>query len=104
MQYIARIQCIKTRLLVKTKEVRDDGTITEIVIWCVPNPVRPCSHAFKYSLFHGRPGVRLVAYDNEKGKGDHRHFKGTETAYRFTTLEQLLDDFAKDIAELEGEP
>ncbi|MFZ5484457.1 MAG: toxin-antitoxin system TumE family protein [Pseudomonadota bacterium] len=95
---------MKARLLVKTKEIRDDGTITEIVIWSVSSPVPPCSHAFKYSLFYGRPGVRLVGYDNEKGKGDHRHFNGTESAYRFTTLAQLLDDFEKDIAKSEDIP
>lgn len=92
---------MKARLLVKTKEIRDDGAIVEIVIWSVPKPVPPCGHSFKYSLFFGRPGVRLVGYDNEQGKGDHRHFKGSESAYRFSTLGQLLDDFEKDVAALE---
>jgi len=72
------MQCMKARPLVKTKEVRDDGSIIEIVIWSVPQPV--------------------WGYDNEYGKGDHRHFDGTESAYRFSTLEQLLDDFEKDVA------
>ena len=93
---------MKARLLVRTKEVRDDGRIIEIVIWAVPTPVPPCSHSFKYSLFFGRPGIRLVSYDNEQGKGDHRHVKETESAYRFSSLEQSLDDFEKDIAALEG--
>lgn len=96
------MQYMKARLLVRTKEVRDDGSIVEIVIWSVPQPVPPCSHAFKYSLFFGRPGVRLVGYDNELGKGDHRHFDGGESAYRFASLEQLLDDFARDVAAVEG--
>jgi hypothetical protein len=95
------MQYMKARLLVKTKEVRDDGTIIEIVIWAVPAPIQPCSHSFKYSLFLGRPGIRLVGYDNEQGKGDHRHFKETEAAYQFSTLEQLLADFEKDVAALE---
>lgn len=72
------MQYMKARPLVKTKEVRDDGSIIEIVIWSVPHPVSPCRHCFKYSLFFGRPGIRLVGYDNEYGKGDHRHFDGTE--------------------------
>jgi len=37
------------------------------------------SSFLKYSLFYGRSGVREVGYDNECGKGDHRHFKGGET-------------------------
>lgn len=89
---------MKARLLVKTKEIRDDGTIIEIVIWRVPVPVPPCSHSFKYSLFFGRPGVRLVGYDNEQGKGDHRHIKEFELAYQFSTMEQLLADFERDVA------
>ena len=51
----------------------------------------------KYSLFYGRPGVREVGYDNERGKGDHRHFQGTETAYAFTSVEQLGADFWSDV-------
>ena len=93
---------MKARLLAKTKEVRDDGTIIEIVIWVVPKPVLPCNHSFKYSLFFGRPGVRLVGYDNEQGKGDHRHLNGIETAYYFKTLEQLLADFENDILAMEA--
>ena len=93
---------MKARLLVKTKEVRDDGTIIEMVIWAVPTPVPPCGHSFKYSLFFGRPGIRLVGYDNEQGKGDHRHIKDSESDYQFSTLEQLLADFEKDVAALEG--
>jgi hypothetical protein len=51
----------------------DDGAILEIKLWRVPEPPRGSHHAFKYSLFYGRPGQRLIAYDNEPGKGDHRH-------------------------------
>jgi len=51
----------------------------------------------KYSLFYGRPGVRDVGYDNERRKGDHRHIRGIETIYRFTTVEQLIDDFWSDV-------
>lgn len=47
-----------------------------MVIWRVPSPVPPSAHRLKYSLFYGRPGVRAVGYDNERGKGDHRHFEG----------------------------
>jgi len=42
-------------------------------------------------------GERVIGYDNEKGKGDHRHFRDTETGYEFVSVEQLLDDFYDDI-------
>ena len=80
----------------------DDGAIVEMVIWLVPSPVPPSAHKLKYSLFYGRPGVREVGYDNERGMGDHRHFKGAETAYEFTTVEQLMVDFWSDVRGLRG--
>jgi len=82
----------------------EDGAILEIVVWRVPDPVPPSSHDLKYSLFYGRPGVREVGYDNERGKGDHRHLLGTETPYVFTTVERLFEDFEVDVRFVRGEP
>ena len=42
-------------------------------------------------------GVREAGYDNGRGKGDHRHFQGAETAYAFTSVEQLVADFWSDV-------
>jgi Family of unknown function (DUF6516) len=85
------------RRILHRKRHYDDGTISELTLWQVPNPVRGSTHAFKYSLFYGRAGVRLVGYDNEPGKGDHRHYEGIEEPYRFTTPEQLIRDFLADV-------
>lgn len=81
----------------------DDGAIVEMLIWRVPSPVSPSTHGLKYSLFYGRPGTREVGYDNERGKGDHRHMKGAETVYHFTSVEQLMADFWSDVMALRGE-
>ncbi len=80
----------------------DDGGIVEMVLWRVPSPVRPSTHDLKYSLFYGRPGVREVGYDNERGKGDHRHLQGVEAPYIFSSVEQLMDDFWSDVRGLRG--
>lgn len=80
----------------------EDGAIVEIVLWRVPAPVSPSTHDLKYSLYYGRPGLREVGYDNERGKGDHRHFQGTETAYKFVSVEQLIADFWLDVRRLRG--
>ena len=80
----------------------DDGAIVEMVIWQVASPVQPSSHGLKYSLFYGRPGVREVGYDNERGKGDHRHFGGVEAAYQFSSVERLMADFWSDVRALRG--
>jgi len=39
----------------------------------------------------------VLRYDNEAGKGDHRHVGDVETEYRFTTPDQLLADFWRDV-------
>ena len=53
----------------------------------------PSTHEFKYSLFYGRPGEVVVLFDNERGKGDHKHIAGIETAYSFASPERLIEDF-----------
>jgi hypothetical protein len=83
--------------LARAKEVRDDGSIVEVVIWELTEPLLPCTHRYKYRLYFGAEGVSRVRYDNERGKGDHRHVGEQEFAYPFTSLEQLLEDFQADI-------
>lgn len=80
----------------------DDGAIVEMVLWRVPSPVPPSTHGLKYSLFYGRSGVREVGYDNERGKGGHRHFQGIEAPYTFSSVEQLMVDFWSDVRALRG--
>lgn len=80
----------------------DDGAIVEMVLWRVPSPVPPSTHGLKYSLFYGRPGIRQVGYDNEWGKGDHRHYLDVEESYTFSTVEQLIADFWSDVRALRG--
>jgi len=41
-----------------------------------------------------------VRYDNELGKGDHRHYGEREETYAFTSLEALLEDFQADVIRL----
>lgn len=93
---------MKAEPLFRERVEYDDGGIVEMVMWRVPTPVPPSTHGLKYSLFYGRSGVREVGYDNERGKGDHRHFQGVESAYRFTSVEQLMLDFWSDVRQLRG--
>ena len=76
----------------------EDGAIIEVVIWSVPKPVPGSSHSYKYRLFYGYPGLRVIRYDNERPTGDHRHFRGTEEPYSFINPEQLIDDFLAEVA------
>jgi predicted transcriptional regulator len=40
----------------------------------------------------------MVRYDNERGRGDHRHLRDESTRYSFSTPDRLLADFARDIS------
>jgi len=61
------------------------------------------THPFKYRLFYGYPSRRVVGYDNERGKGDHRHLEGREEPYMFSTVETLVADFLSDVRYARGE-
>lgn len=87
----------KATLAFHDKQVLADGAIVEMTIWRVPQSVPGSGHRLKYSLFYGRPGERVVGYDNESGKGGHRHFEGAESPYRFKTVEQLVEEFLADV-------
>jgi hypothetical protein len=88
------------RLILHRKRIYDDGGISEIKLWAVPTAVRGSTHGFKYSLYYGASGVRLVGYDNEAGKGDHRHYGDREEPYDFQDVETLMADFLADIGRL----
>jgi hypothetical protein len=93
---------MKAQLIINSKQVWPDGTVVQLIVWQLPaaTPERP--HGLKYRLYCGRAGVGLVRYDNEAGKGDHRHLGGRETPYVFTTLPGLLADFRADVVRLAG--
>jgi len=61
---------MKAKILYRHREYFDDGAIMEVVIWRLPRPVPGSSHPYKYRLFYGYSGKRLIGYDNERGKGD----------------------------------
>jgi Family of unknown function (DUF6516) len=79
-----------------------DGYILRIRVWEVAEPVAPSRRRFKYSCFHGRPGERVILYDNERGKGDHVHRREREEAYRFKDIETLIADFLADVRRVRG--
>ncbi len=74
-----------------------DGRSVRIVIWEVPEPKKPSAHSYKYRLAFIVNDVCVLRYDNELGKGDHRHEGRHQTPYIFSTLDKLIDDFMNDI-------
>jgi hypothetical protein len=90
----------KAHLLFHRKVNYDDGSIAELTIWQLPEATIERPHGLKYSLFYGRQGVRLIGYDNERGKGDHRHYGNKEEKFVFRSVDQMVRDFIEDVAAL----
>jgi hypothetical protein len=81
------------QLITSIKNVNPDGSILEVVIRKVPKPMPPTEHGYKYRAVYVVDGVRIVGFDNERGKGDHCHIDGKELPYAFIGVDQLLEDF-----------
>ena len=86
---------MKARLVFRFRDVHG-GVTVEMVIWELPQPTVARPHGLKYRLFCGKDGRCVVRYDNETGKGDHRHYGHREEAYQFESIEQLIADFRAD--------
>jgi hypothetical protein len=74
-----------------------EGRFTEIAIWEVPKPKAPSTHPYKYRLAFIVNDVCVIRYDNESGKGDHRHAGAQESRYAFASIARLLKDFWADV-------
>ena len=86
-------------LLIDERHILDAMAFVEIVIWRLPRSTGGSSHRFKYRLALVVGGVCVLRYDNEAGKGDHRHVRDREEPYSFTDPDTLLDDFWRDVTE-----
>ncbi len=90
-------------LLHRSRFIYADGALREMVLWQVPVTAHH-PRGLKYRLYYGDvEGKCLVRYDNERGKGDHRHGSDGEEAYRFSDVETLVADFLADIRRIRGE-
>src|SRR4051794_11494755 len=89
----------RASILESRKLVLANGAIIHIRIWRLPEVSRERPHGLKYSLFYGPPGVRIIGYDNETGKGDHRHYRDRQERYTFVSLQRLIADFEADVRE-----
>lgn len=89
---------MKAELLLRERRVLEVGFI-EVVVWRLPEPLTGSTHNLKYRLAYVVGDDCVLRYDNETGKGDHRHMGAAETPYAFVSVDQLLDDFLADVAQ-----
>ncbi len=88
---------MKANLLLRERLVIAENAFVEMRIWRVPEAVSGSAHDFKYALAYVVAGQCVLRYDNEAGKGDHRHVGREEAPYAFTTPDALLADFWGDV-------
>jgi len=86
-----------TRLLLRERRILAEDRFVDIVIWRVPRPLAGSRHRFKYRLAFVVDEVCVLRFDNETGKGDHKHLGANEVPYTFTTLAQLVTDFWNEV-------
>lgn len=91
------VSAMKAKLLASERTVIAQDIFVETVLWLVPQPVRGSAHSYKYSLALVAKGTCVLRYDNEAGKGDHRHVAGREHIYAFAGIDSLLADFDSDM-------
>lgn len=91
---------MEATLLIRERVSYEDGALAELVVWQVPTPVPPSRHNFKYRLVYIVQGRRVLGYDNERTKGDHRHVGDREEPYAFASIDQLLSDFVAAVDEM----
>lgn len=85
------------RLIVRDRIEYGADAVAHVTVWQVPQPVAGSAHDYKYRLAYVVDGECVLRYDNESGKGDHRHWEADEADYVFLDLQQLLADFRSDI-------
>ena len=88
---------MRAELLLHERHQISQDSFAELRIWQVPSPIRGSAHVYKYRLAYVVAGQCVLRYDNEAGKGDHRHLGPNEVAYSFRDPAQLLSDFWSDV-------
>ncbi len=84
---------VQAEKLLDVRQVFGDGGILALRLWRVSQPVPPATHLFRYALFYGPRRQQAVLFENERGKGNHKHIREVESPYVFTTPERLVEDF-----------
>jgi hypothetical protein len=87
----------RAKSLVSRRVFIHQGIFADLVVWLVPKPLRGSTHRYKYRFALVANNICVLRYDNEAGKGDHRHIGETELPYAFSTIEALLADFKDDV-------
>ena len=78
----------------------DANSLLSLVVWDVTPSVRGSNHKYKYRLAYVVEGKCVLRYDNEAGKGDHKHQGAAEIPIEFIDINRLVDDFVVKVNQL----
>jgi len=93
---------MRASLLLKERRVLGEDRFADVTIWRLPKPLPGSAHAFKYRLALVVDEVCVLRFDNEAGKGDHKHVGERQVPYAFTTLDRLTTDFWQAVEDWRG--
>ena len=101
--HVVILSNMKARELFNRRVSVTEQAFAELVLWEVPDPVFGSKHRYKYRLAFVVAGACVLRYDNETGKGDHKHVRGKEVKYRFVSADKLVADFFEDVRRWQNE-
>ena len=85
------------KLILNERHILSENAFVEMVVWQLQSPLSGSHHGIKYRLALVVNQNCVLRYDNEAGKGDHKHIKEDEIPYVFTTPKALIEDFWNDV-------
>lgn len=88
---------MKADLITRFRNASEDGTGIEMAVWRVSESPPPSEHQYKYRLVYVEDGQRAVGFDNQRGKGDHKHVGNQQLPYVFVTVDKLIEDFIEEV-------
>jgi hypothetical protein len=90
---VAKVSNTRARLILQERRVLTQRAFVELVAWQLPTPVQGSSHHLKYRLAYVANQRCVIRFDNEAGKGNHKHIGDKQLPYEFVDLDQTLVDF-----------
>lgn len=90
---------VLSELLYHLKRLLPEGDVLEIKIWKIPKS-KEFPEGIKYSLVYIHDDVRVIGYDNERGKGNHKHYYDKEEEINFKNWSELVEMFEDDVKSL----
>jgi hypothetical protein len=94
---------MKARLVLDRRVVLSEIAFIEMKLWLMPMPVRASVHSYKYRLAFVANGKCEIRFDNESGKGDHKHIGDAERPYIFAGPDKLVADFLREVTRWQNE-